>query len=194
MNARVKQLSFFEQPEIDDIPQKVDDLSDERPETYKGMYAMHKYWSKKPHNLVARYIQRFSERGEIVLDAFCGSGVTVMESVRLDRRAVGIDINPIAVMSTKMGLEHVDITALKKGFDFLRREVVDEIDKLYYTECPRCGDPNAIATHTIWENSQPKEIWVACEICKTSKGIKAPSEKDRQSALLPTNVRLVSDG
>ncbi len=189
MNARVKQLSFFEQPEVEDIPQKVDDLGDERPETYKGMYAMHKYWSKKPHNLVAQYIQRFSERGEIVLDAFCGSGVTVMESVRLDRRAVGIDINPIAVMSTKMGLEHVDITALKKRFDFLRREVVDEIDKLYYTECPQCGNPNAIATHTIWENSQPKEIWVACEICKTSKGIKVPSEKDRQSALSPANVQ-----
>jgi DNA modification methylase len=190
MNTHTKQLSFFEQSEIEDIPREADNLGGERPETYKGMYAMHKYWSKKPHNLVARYIQRFSERGEIILDAFCGSGVTVTEGVRLGRRAIGIDINPTAVICTKMGLEHVDTKALKKSLDFLRHQVANEIDKLYYTECPKCGSPNAIATHTIWENDQPKEIWVMCEACKTSKGIKKPSENDRRSALVPPSVQV----
>ncbi|MFQ6062383.1 MAG: DNA methyltransferase, partial [Methanosarcinales archaeon] len=33
---------------------------------------MHKYWARKPHNVVAEYIKKYSEEGEIVLDPFCG--------------------------------------------------------------------------------------------------------------------------
>jgi len=46
-------------------------IDEDRPETYKGIYAMHKYWSKKPHDLIAKYIERFSTERDIVLDAFC---------------------------------------------------------------------------------------------------------------------------
>jgi len=112
------------------------------------MYAMHKYWSKKPYNLVSQYIEKYSKSNEIVLDPFCGSGVTTTESVKLGRRAVGIDINPTAVNSTKMGLTHIDIKDLKKSFDFLRAEVEQEINSLYQTKCPKCGNAQAIATHT----------------------------------------------
>jgi adenine-specific DNA methylase len=201
MSIRTEQLSLFEQVDDENFLRETGNRSDERPQTYKGLYAMHKYWSKKPHNLIAWYIQRFSECGEIVLDAFCGSGVTVIESVRLNRRAIGIDINPIAVMSTEMGLEHVDTKKLKESFNFLRSQVTDEIDRLYYTECPQCGNSRAIATHTIWENDQPKEIWTECKVCKTSKSIKTPSVNDRKAAFLPVKpsawyptVKLVENG
>ena len=69
--------------------------SNSMPDTYKGIYAMHKYWSKKPHNLIANYIERFSQPGDFVIDSFCGSGITTIESTRLGRRAIGIDINPL---------------------------------------------------------------------------------------------------
>ena len=182
-----KQLTFLELPEIEhqEITLNLENNGDERPDTYTGMYAMHKYWSKKPHNLVARYIERFSKSGELVLDAFSGSGVTIIESVRLKRRAIGIDINPIAVLSTKMGVEHIDLKILKKNFDAIRNEVEDKINELYETQCPTCGNPNAIATHTIWNNGQPVEVWVACKACKTNKSVKSSSEKDSQLAVEP---------
>jgi len=189
MAIHAKQLSLFEQAEIENevISLEASSNGDERPETYKGMYAMHKYWSKKPHNLVARYIERYSQPGEIILDAFCGSGITIIESVRLHRRAIGIDVNPIAIILTRMGLEHVDTRALKDHFDRLRCEVEEEIDRLYYTECSKCGNPRAITTHTIWENKEPKELWVECKACSTNKGIKTPSEYDKGSLLTPIN-------
>ncbi|MCI0696734.1 50S ribosomal protein L11 methyltransferase [candidate division KSB1 bacterium] len=182
MSTRTRQLSFFEQlkTEEDVICDRV-----ERPETYTGIYGMHKYWSKKPHNLVARYIEKYSKRGEVVLDPFCGSGVAAIESVRLNRRAIGTDINPIAVLCTQMGLELVDTKRLKRSFDLLRKEVEKEIDQLYYTECPKCGNINAIGTHTIWITEQPKEIWVSCEVCKVGKAIKTPSEHDKKLSLTP---------
>src|SRR5260221_10810254 len=128
------------------------------PESYTGIYAMHKYWSKKPHNLVSEYIKRFSNAGEIVLDAFCGSGITPIESVRLGRRAIGIDINPIAVFISRMGLSHVDIKALEYEFATLKRKVSNTINSLYFTECSECHS-EAITTHTIWERGVPKEVW-----------------------------------
>jgi len=164
---------------------EADKRNGEQPETYTGMYAMHKYWSKKPYNLVSQYIEKYSKPNEIVLDPFCGSGVTTTESVRLGRRAVGIDINPTAVNSTKMGLTHIDIKALKKNFDFLRSEVEQEINNLYQTNCPKCGNTQAIATHTIWNGEHIDEIWVECKACGNSKTVKKPSESDRISALEP---------
>ncbi|KAF0108076.1 MAG: adenine specific DNA methylase [Anaerolineaceae bacterium] len=149
------------------------------------MYAMHKYWSKKPYNLVSRYIEKYSKPNEIVLDPFCGSGVTITESIRLNRRAVGIDINPTAIVSTKMGLTHIDLKALKKTFESLRSEVEQEINSLYQTNCPKCGNPQAIASHTIWNGEQIDEIWVECKACGNSKTVKKPSETDRVAALEP---------
>ncbi len=166
----------------DDIEDSNNNLS---PDTYKGIYAMHKYWSKKPHNLVANYISRYSSKGEIVLDPFCGSGVSIIESLKLGRRAIGIDINPIAVFSTLMALQHVDIRVLKSHFDILQQEIQPEIDKLYHTECPKCGYSQAVTTHTIWEHNSPRELWVACPACQTAKAIKSPSRKDLETSQNP---------
>ncbi len=59
---------------------------------HSPMYVMHKYWARKPHNVVAEYIRRHSLEGEIVLDPFVGSGVTALEAIKLGRKGVGIDL------------------------------------------------------------------------------------------------------
>lgn len=179
----VTQLSFLETPQ--ELISETENRNSEQPETYTGMYAMHKYWSKKPYNLVSLYIKKYSSPHDIVLDPFCGSGVTLTESVRLGRRSIGLDINPIAVVSTKMGLTHIDIKALKKTFEHLRVEAEQEINNLYQTDCPKCGNTQAIATHTIWNGEQIDEIWVECKACGTSKVVKKPSDRDRIAALQP---------
>jgi hypothetical protein len=179
--VKVTQFSFLGDAKIIDTPDQ-----ENLPKTYKGLYAMHKYWSKKPYNLIANYIKRFSSPGDIVIDSFCGSGVTVIESVRLGRRAIGIDINPIAVLITQMGLSHVDIQALQRDFNTLKKEVKPIIDALYKTKCLRCESPGAIVTHTIWEDGQPKEIWYECSQCGERKGIRGGLTNDLQAAYHPT--------
>ena len=37
-----------------------------------GIYIMHTYWSKKPHDAIRQYIQHYTKPGDIVLDPFCG--------------------------------------------------------------------------------------------------------------------------
>ena len=49
-----------------------------------------------PRNL----IQRYTRKGEFVLDQMCGSGTTLVESKLLGRNAIGVDINRDAIMVT----------------------------------------------------------------------------------------------
>ncbi len=182
----IRQIPLFDKVVGKSVDSK--DSSEEytsTPDTYKGIYAMHKYWSKKPHNLVANYIQRLSQPGDFVIDSFCGSGITAIESTRLGRRAIGVDINPSAVLITKASLARTDVTALKRAFNTLKNEVAEAIDELYHTECPQCKNPKAVTTHTIWNNGAPSEIWYSCDRCKIEKAIKPACEADVSMASKP---------
>jgi len=72
--------------------------------THPPIYLMHKFWARKPHNVVSRYIEYYTNPGDVVLDPFVGSGVTVIEAARLGRKAIGNDLNPIATFITEMTL------------------------------------------------------------------------------------------
>ena len=64
-------------------------------QAHTSMYLMHKYWARKPHNVVADYIEHYSKKGEIVLDPFSGSGVTAIEALKHGRKAIAIDLNSL---------------------------------------------------------------------------------------------------
>ncbi len=72
------------------------------PKAHTPMYLMHKWWARKPHNVVAEYIDTYSKPGEIVLDPFAGSGVTATESIKLGRKAIAFDLDPMATFITRM--------------------------------------------------------------------------------------------
>ncbi len=46
--------------------------TDLMPASYTGLYSMHKYWGKKPHNIVRSFIERYTQSGDLVLDPFLG--------------------------------------------------------------------------------------------------------------------------
>ncbi|MEM4331415.1 MAG: DNA methyltransferase, partial [Candidatus Anstonellales archaeon] len=72
---------------------------------YRGNWA-----PKVPRNLILRY----TKEGETVLDAFVGSGTTLIEAKLLDRNAIGVDINKEAIMLT--------MDRLKFSYNKLRSE------------------------------------------------------------------------
>lgn len=59
------------------------------------------YPTQKPLELLERLITVFSNKGDIVLDPFCGSGTTLVASERLSRKSIGIDISEDAVNISK---------------------------------------------------------------------------------------------
>lgn len=55
------------------------------------------YPTQKPEALLERMIKASSNKGDLVLDAFCGCGTTLVVAQKLGRRWIGIDISPTAV-------------------------------------------------------------------------------------------------
>lgn len=55
------------------------------------------YPTQKPEALLERIIKASSNKGEVVLDPFCGCGTTVVAAAKLKRQFVGIDISHFAI-------------------------------------------------------------------------------------------------
>ena len=54
------------------------------------------YPTQKPLALLERIIKASSNKGDMVLDPFCGCATACVAADRLDRRWVGIDLSPLA--------------------------------------------------------------------------------------------------
>lgn len=55
------------------------------------------YFTQKPLALMNRIVQAATDKGDIVLDPFCGCGTTIDAANRLQRRWAGIDISHYAI-------------------------------------------------------------------------------------------------
>lgn len=148
-----------------------------RATTFPPRYQIHKYWGKKPGNVVAAYLERFSEPGALVLDLFAGSGVVLAESLITGRRGVAIDLNPIAGLITRVTVEGADPAAfaaealrIQGRGRALRRELFGE-------RCARCGGDGDVMS-TAFEGEKPLRITLDCATCGTIT--QAPREDDRR--------------
>ena len=102
------------------------------------VYKMHRYFARRPWSVFNELIRHYSNPGSIVLDPFCGGGVTVVEGLRLRRKVIGVDLNPMATFITRMEVIDVDLNELKKTFSEIEKAVKEEIQELYLTICPKC--------------------------------------------------------
>lgn len=141
--------------------------------TYKGIYAMHKYWGKKPFNEISKFIEQYSVAEDVVMDCFCGSGVTLIEAIKAGRKAVGIDLNPIAIKLANVSMTSVDIEAINTTFKSIKKELQKTINSLYEMEYE--GQPTMV-THTIWKNGKPIEVWYSTD--KNKKKIRVGNNND----------------
>jgi adenine-specific DNA methylase len=65
-------------------------------QTHGPEYSWHKYWSRKPANVISAYLKNLVPEHGIVIDPFCGSGVVLYEAQKLGFDAIGMDVNPTA--------------------------------------------------------------------------------------------------
>ena len=63
------------------------------------------YPTQKPEALLERILQASSNKGDLVLDPFCGCGTAVAVALRLNRRWIGIDITQAAIRTIKERLK-----------------------------------------------------------------------------------------
>ncbi|MGP8071097.1 MAG: DNA methyltransferase [Candidatus Bathyarchaeia archaeon] len=141
------------------------------------VYRMHKYFARRPWNVFSDLISRYSSSGDIVLDPFCGGGVTVVEALKLRRKAVGVDVNPIAAYVTSMECASADLAELRSLFTQLADRVGSELSSLYRTHCDKCRS-DAVADWLEWDEKTERILRIKCECPTCGSFEKAATEDD----------------
>ncbi|MGH2914996.1 MAG: site-specific DNA-methyltransferase, partial [Solirubrobacteraceae bacterium] len=65
------------------------------------------YDTQKPAPLLERIIETSSNKGDLILDSFCGSGTTLVVAEQLGRRWIGCDLGRFAVHTTRKRLLNI---------------------------------------------------------------------------------------
>jgi len=142
---------------------------------------MHKYFARRPWNVFSSLIDQYSSEGDIVLDPFFGGGATIVEAMKLRRRAVGVDVNPIAVYVTCMECTPADLTQLASGFEELRTRVENGLQSLYVTRCGQCA-ADVPADWFQWDEKHKRLLRVKLDCPQCGPTEKPADNSDRKLA------------
>lgn len=101
--------------------------------TQPHLHALHPYPARFIPQIPRQAIKKWTGKGDLVLDPFCGCGTTLLESILLERPAMGIDNNAVACLVSKAKTSNYskkDIELLKsfnKNFSKLSERKISKI-------------------------------------------------------------------
>ena len=184
-NATAKPAGFdySTRPLLEEIPVKK--------QAAKRHFGVHGYFTKQTWNVVAGYIKNFSKPGDLILDPFGGSGVTVIEALMSNRRGINIDTNPMAVFLVRSLIAPVERRELMEAFERVKNEYLKnepktetEIQKAIkkYRQPRSLSLPKGSDVKTVDKLFSDKQL--AQLSCLKSIIMKQPDENIRSSLLL----------
>ncbi|MHA1236495.1 MAG: DNA methyltransferase, partial [Candidatus Hodarchaeales archaeon] len=151
--------------------QPIAKIEAQRRQFYRPIYSVHKSWARRPgstfraiglahfldeplfdknHLEESQFYQTHSFEGKIALDPFCGGGTSLVELNRLGVKTIGIDLNPVAWLTTKKELDAFDVDKFNQEIQQLTKDVGNKIKQLYQTNCPECHSHKADIMYTFW--------------------------------------------
>ncbi|MEB2584695.1 DNA methyltransferase [Bacillus cereus] len=98
---------------------------------HTAQYKMHKYFARRPYNVFRNLIEHYTKENDIVLDCFCGGGVTIFESLAVKRKVIGVDLNPLAAFITEMQIQKVDIKQLEEFLNEFYENMYNRFGQFY---------------------------------------------------------------
>jgi putative DNA methylase len=211
---KMKQLTLFPEEKPRTQSTKLEYIKDGIvAEGHTPVYKMHKYFARRPHNVFRRLIEHYSMPGDLILDTFCGGGVTVVEGVFAGRKTIGVDINPLATFVTNCQLSRVDlqrVNTILQGMWVVVEQLTTRLfvtrcrhsgeqvnarwyDLTYSVECPRCKKETSLANdNKTMRNGVARNGSYVC--CKCKKDFKAVDAKRLGDILLSVTYREPSTG
>ena len=143
------------------------------------IYNVHPYHTKVPPRSIIPYILHYTKPGDVVLDPFCGSGMTgvaaqmcanppadILESFPEFKNRVGPracilgDLSPAACHIAYNYNTPVDVAALKREFERIEAVLKNEFDSLYGTENyePAVGLYDPATSEVAYRLKNPHEM------------------------------------
>lgn len=162
--------AFGTPEETDDYDRKpfVSDISEGKNDP---IYNAHSYHTKVPHKAIMKFIEHYTDEGDIVFDGFCGTGMTGVAAQLLNRKAILSDLSPAATFIAYNYNTPVNVNEFEREARRILAEVEKECGWMYETFhtdgtkgrinytiwsdvfiCPYCNQE-----HVFWESAVDKE-------------------------------------
>ena len=100
-------------------------LNDEKEKERAKMHSFHRYYGKLIPAIPSAFIQEFTQKGAWVFDPFTGSGTTAVESKKLQRNFLGVEINPLSAEIARVKTTSLDIELLET----VNNEIIRKIEE-----------------------------------------------------------------
>lgn len=152
-------------------------------------YRWHKYWGRKPHNLVAAVIGEHLPTPGAMLDLFCGSGIAAAEALILGHRAVALDLNPVATGILVQTMAAPELDEVDAAMARLSERCAGRIEALYRTRCRGCQQPVQLDC-AIWRDQALEALRYRCPHCERRALDELPEAADVTLAGCDAGARL----
>jgi len=136
-------------PETDDYDVGPFQKSFDNASKSSAIYNMHMYWTKQDPYVIKQFIEHYTKPGDIVLDAFCGTGMTGVAAMTCGRHAILTEISPACIHIARNYTTPIEPHILERAYYKLREKVEPEIRPFYKTKCHNCKNPDAHIANTI---------------------------------------------
>jgi DNA modification methylase len=122
------------------------------------VYDTHSYHTKVPPAAIVDLICQYTDKNDLVLDPFCGSGMTGVASLQAGRSPILSDLSPAATFIAYNYLSSVQPFEFEQAFLKILASLQEEDLTLYGTACDKCGKIVS-CEYTVWSYN------VTCPIC-----------------------------
>lgn len=168
-----------------------------RKEIHRPATSTHKWWAKRLGTVFRALISAslttdalsaidlYSNGADLdritVYDPFAGSGVTVVEALKLNARAVASDINPVATLVQRQAVQRWSLPKLTEAFESIELACKSRVDTLYktddgedvlyyfwvaYARCLECDrEVNLFSNPVFSRNAYPSRKPLARAVC-----------------------------
>jgi len=83
------------------------------------------------------------------------------EALKLGRKAIGVDINPVAIFITRNTISSLGEDKIISGFKQIETAIKQDINQLYQTHCSECGKTVYAICYT-WKNTELIDVRYDC--------------------------------
>ncbi len=98
-------------------------------DTSYASHNFHSFPAKFPPQVPRRLLEVLTRPGDVVLDPMMGSGTTIVEAYLTDREAWGTDLDPLALLLTKVKTTHLDADEIFEISERIARDAYNEIER-----------------------------------------------------------------
>jgi DNA modification methylase len=156
------------------------------------VHAFHPYHTKVPPEIIRTLIEHYTDPGDLVLDGFCGSGMTGVAAREAGRHAILADLCPVAAFISGVNCQSNDWPRALQALRQASAASAHDWDRLYRTveygrgltvnyyvwsdvfTCPACGGEFPFFPHGVLHHGHKVETRKVfpCPFCKQELNVR----------------------